>query len=88
MAVLLRRSPIRGIILGGMHRLEGLVAGFLEEQCLYMAQRQHRVSTACRCGSLDSGRALMNSCRAVVLSGAVVAPTVGLVRGFTSVYHS
>jgi hypothetical protein len=30
--------PLQGIILGGMHRLEGPVASFLEEKCLYMAQ--------------------------------------------------
>jgi hypothetical protein len=37
--------------------------------------------------SLDGGCALMDTCRAVALSGAVVASMVGLVRGFASVYH-
>jgi hypothetical protein len=31
--------PLRGINLGGMHRLEGPVVGFLEEQCLSLGRR-------------------------------------------------
>jgi hypothetical protein len=32
-------------------------------------------------------RAMMDSCRAVVPSGVVVASMVGLMRGFTLIYH-
>jgi hypothetical protein len=37
--------------------------------------------------SLGDGRALMDSRRAVVLSGAMAASMVRLVRGFTLIYH-
>jgi hypothetical protein len=37
---------------------------------------------------LNGGRALMDMCRVVALSSAMVALMVGLVRGFASVYHS
>jgi hypothetical protein len=37
---------------------------------------------------LDDGRAMMDLCRAVASSDTVVALMAGLVRGFTSVFHS
>jgi hypothetical protein len=38
--------PPWGINLGGVHRREGPVVGFLEKQCLSLAHRQHQVSVA------------------------------------------
>jgi hypothetical protein len=37
---------------------------------------------------LDCGRAMMDSCRAVAPSGAMVASMAVLVRGFTLIEHS
>jgi hypothetical protein len=45
MAVLLRRFPLGGINLEGVHRREGHVVGFLEK-CLSLEHRQRRVSVA------------------------------------------
>jgi hypothetical protein len=75
MAVLLRHSPLGDIILGGVHRREGPMVDFLEEQCLYLAHRQHRVSMAMELG------------RAVAPYEAMAASMAGLVRGFASVFH-
>jgi hypothetical protein len=54
MEALLRRSLLGGINLGDMHRHEGPMVGFLEEQCLSLAHRQRRVSTAWRSGVLNT----------------------------------
>jgi hypothetical protein len=50
LVVLLRHFPLGDINLGGVHQREGLVVGFLEEQCLSLAHRQRRVSTEWRNG--------------------------------------
>jgi hypothetical protein len=54
MAAFLRRFPLGGINIGGVHRREGPVVGFLEEQCLSLAHRQRLVPAAWGSGVLTA----------------------------------